>query len=87
MEQLLKDLSISSTGKYVNDNYVIDIESYDEFSSIYNKLEQSEIIKKDSDESYFNMDEAHIVYITDKFVVNLNGDLTADEYQMIIEEL
>lgn len=87
MEQLLKDLLISSTGKYVNDNYVIDIDSYDEFSSIYNKLEQSEIIKKDSDESYFNMDEAHIVYVADNYILNLNGDLNADEYQMIIEEL
>ena len=87
MEELLKQLSIEDTGEIKGGVYTIDINSYDEFSAIYNKLEQSEVITKNSDESYFNMDEAHIVYTTDKFVVNLNGDLTADEYQIIIEEL
>lgn len=87
MEQLLKDLSISSQGKYINNVYTIDINSYDEFSAIYNKLEQSEIVTKDSDESHFNMDEAHIVYLTDEYVLNLNGDLNSDEYQLMIEEI
>lgn len=86
MEELLKELSISSNGKFVNENYIVDIGSYDEFSAIYNKLEQSDLITKDSDESHFNMDEAHIVYITDDYTLNLNGDLIADEYQLIIEE-
>lgn len=87
MEELLNKLSITPSGEYIEDNYTISIESYDEFSAIYNKLEQSELLTKDSDESSFNMDEAHIVYVADNYILNLNGDLNADEYQMIIEEL
>ncbi len=87
MEELLKQLSIEDVGEIKGGVYTIDIDSYDEFSIIYNKLEQSEVITKDSDESSFNMDEAHIVYLADEYVLNLNGDLNSDEYQLMIEEL
>ena len=87
MEELLKQLSIEDVGEIKGGVYTIDINSYDEFSIIYNKLEQSEVITKDSDESSFNMDEAHIVYLADEYVLNLNGDLNSDEYQLMIEEL
>lgn len=87
MEELLNQLSIAPTGEYIEDNYTISMESYDEFSAIYNKLEQSEILTKDSDESFFNMDEAHVVYVGEKYILNLNGDLDADEYQLLIEEI
>lgn len=87
MEELLKQLSIEDVGEIKGGVYTINIDSYDEFSIIYNKLEQSEVITKDSDESSFNMDEAHIVYLADEYVLNLNGDLNSDEYQLMIEEL
>ena len=87
MEELLQQLSIEDTGEIKGGVYTIDIENYDEFSAMYNKFEQSEVITKDSDESYFNMDEAHIVYVADNYILNLNGDLNADEYQLIIEEI
>ncbi len=87
MEELLKQLSITPTGEYIEDNYTISMESYDDFSAIYNKLEQSEILTKDSDESSFNMDEAHVVYLSEKYILNLNGDLNDDEYQLIIKEI
>lgn len=87
MEELLKQLSIEDTGEIKGGIYTIDINSYDEFSAIYNKLEQSEVITKDSDGSYFNMDEAHIVYLADNYELNLNGDLDDDVYVLTIKEI
>jgi len=86
MEELLRKLSISQSGKYVGDTYSIPIETFDELSLLYNQLEQSDILTKDSDESYFNMDEAHVVYYTDDYQLNLNGDLNSDVYTLIIED-
>jgi hypothetical protein len=87
MEELLKQLSIEDIGEIKGGVYTIDINSYDEFSAIYNKLEQSEVITKDSNESSFNMDEAHIVYLSDNYELNLNGDLDDDVYVLTIKEI
>ena len=87
MQELLKQLSIEDSGKMVGDVYTIDLDNYDEFSALYNKLEQSEVITKDSDNSTFNMDEAHIIYLSDKYELNLNGDLDDDVYALIITEI
>lgn len=87
MENFLKELQINLTGTIIEDKYVVNIDTYDEFSALYNKLEQSEKITKDSDESHFNMDDAHVVYYSDKYEIILNGDLSEDVYQLSVEEL
>ncbi len=87
MNEFLKQLSITTTGNYVEDKYTIEINNFNEFSLIYNKLEQSELITKDSDESFFNMDEAHVVYLSDEYEILLLGDLNNDVYKLIVEEL
>ena len=86
MEEFLKELHINSVGKFIENKYVIEINTYDEFSALYNKLEQSEKITKDSDESSFNMDNAHVVYFADDYEIILNGDLSNDVYQLSISE-
>lgn len=87
MEELLQQLSIEDTGEIKGGVYTIDIDNYDEFSAMYNKFEQSEVITKDSDESSFNMDEAHVVYLSDEYEINLNGDLNNDIYKLTIQEI
>ena len=87
MEELLQQLSIEDTGEIKGGVYTIDIDNYDEFSAMYNKFEQSEVITKDSDESSFNMDEAHVVYLSDEYEINLNGDLNDDIYKLTIQEI
>ena len=87
MEELLKELSIQDIGTKVGEIYTITIDSYDEFSALYNKLEQSEVVNKDSDESFFNLDEAHVVYLNDDFEVNLNADLNNDKYTFQVKEI
>lgn len=87
MEELLQQLSIEDTGEIKGGVYTIDIDNYDEFSAMYNKFEQSEVITKDSNESTFNMDEAHVVYLSDNYILNLNGDLNDDIYKLTIKEI
>lgn len=87
MEELLRKLNINKRGELKGNIYTITIDSYDEFSMIYNKLEQSEDISKNSSESYFNMDDAHVIYMSDKYDVILNGDLSSDIYILTIEEV
>ena len=87
MEELLRKLNINKRGELKGNIYTITIDSYDEFSMIYNKLEQSEDISKNSGESYFNMDDAHVIYMSDKYDVILNGDLSSDIYMLTIEEV
>lgn len=87
MEEFLRELHINAPGKMLDNSLVVDINSYDEFSALYNKLEQSEKLSKDSDESYFNMDNAHVIYLSDNYELILNGDLSNDVYQLSIQEL
>ena len=87
MEELLRKLNINKRGELKGNIYTITIDSYDEFSMIYNKLEQSEEISKNSNVSYFNMDDAHVIYMGDEYDVILNGDLSSDIYVLTIEEV
>lgn len=89
MEELIKELSINKPGEYEDDAYVVPLESYDEMSVVYNQLEQADSILKNSDESYFNMDEAHVVYISkkDDYMVYLDGDLKDDIYTLVVKEV
>lgn len=87
MEELLRKLNLNLRGEIEGGIYTITISSYDEFSSLYNKLEQSEDISKDSNESYFNMDEAHVIYLADEYDLILNADLSSDIYKLTIEEV
>lgn len=86
MEELLQKLHIKDTGTYIEDTYTLDIETYDDFAFMYNKLEQSDMLIKISDESYFNMDEAHVVYEYEEYTLTLNGDLNDDVYKLLIKE-
>ena len=87
MEELLRKLNINKRGEVKGNVYTIALDSFDEFSLIYNKLEQSEDVSKNSNESYFNMDESHIIYMNDTYDLILNGDLSSDIYLLTIEEV
>lgn len=87
MEELLRKLDINKRGEFKGGVYTIDLDSFNEFSSMYNKLEHNDECKKDSDESYFNIDEAHITYFLDDYDINLTADLDSDVYVLIIEEV
>lgn len=86
MEDLLRKLDLDIRGTLVGGVYTINIDNYDEFSSIYIKLDKSEVVTKDSDNSSFTMDSASIKYYTEEYELTLTGDLSSDVYKLLISE-
>ena len=87
IKYLLKDLRIDDTGGEIIDNYyVITIPDYNEFNRVYNKLEKSLKITKDSNESFLNEQEAHIQYESDDLLIELIAILDEDNYTLNITE-
>ena len=87
MDKLLKSLGITKQGVLQDNLYTIPIDTYDEFSYIYNKLEQSLELIKDSDNSHFSSGDIIVEYYSDNYILNLQGDLDLDKYELIVQEL
>lgn len=68
----------------MNNNYSYEFDDYDEFTDIYNKLEQTNLITKNSPQSYLNEEKCHIEFDGDKFYVYLDGDFNVDDYRLKI---
>lgn len=70
----------------MDDNYNLEFEDYDEFTEIYNKLEKTNIITKNSPQSYLNENKCHVEFDGDDFYVYLDGDFNVDNYKLKIEK-
>lgn len=86
IDNLLRDIGISDTGEYVDNVYVITFADYDEFSDVYNILENAVNITKNSPESFLNEKESHVQYETEDYVIELIGLFDVDEYTLNIRE-
>lgn len=84
MEELLKKLNIELDKASDSDTYIIT--NYDEFSYIYNELDKSDLVSRDSDESFFNLDEAHVVFYNEDYDIIMDADLNEDIYSLKITE-
>lgn len=84
MEELLKKLNIELDKASDSDTYIIN--NYDEFSYIYNELDKSDLVSRDSDESFFNLDEAHVVFYNSDYDIIMDADLNEDIYGLKITE-
>ena len=87
IKYLLDDLGIEDTnGEIIDDYYVITIPDYNEFNTVYNKLEKSLKITKNSHASFLNEEEAHIQYESDELLIELIAILDEDNYTLNITE-
>lgn len=87
IKYLLDDLGIEDTnGEIIDDYYVITIPDYNEFNAVYNKLEKSLKITKNSYASFLNEEEAHIQYESDELIIELIAILDEDNYTLNITE-
>lgn len=68
----------------INNNYHAQFNDYDEFTEIYNKLEKSNLITKNSPQSYLNEHDCHVEFDGDDYYVYLEGDFNIDEYTLTI---
>lgn len=88
MKEFLRELGITQQGEYTEDNnYVIDLESSNEFNKVYGKLDSSDLIEENEDASVVNLDVTNIIYFCENFAINLIADFTQDEYKIVVTEV
>lgn len=88
-ELLRKDLYLFNKDiEHTDDGYyVVQLENYEEFNSTYLALEHNKDIERDSEHSFTHIDETHIQYEKEGFIIELIGLLDDDEYSLnIIKE-
>lgn len=69
----------------MEDNCEYEFNDYDEFTEIYNKLEKTRLVSKNSPQSYLNINKCHIEFDGDDFYIYLEGDFNIDKYKLKIE--
>lgn len=84
MEKLLKKLGIGDLVTKIDGGYEYSFEDYDTFTDIYNNLESTTIITKNSPQSYLNEDSCHVEFDGDDYFVYLDGDFNEDTYVLQI---
>lgn len=88
LEELLKQLKISSRGDYSQDgNYVIDISNSDAWGAFYQRLENADLLDSDEESSILTEDEASLIYTNDDFMFTLLADFKENIYKLVIKEL
>lgn len=91
IDKLLIDVGIDSfktiDEEEIDGAYVLTYEDYDEFSNVYNALENSSKAKKNSPESFLNEKESHIQYETKNYRLELIGLFDDDDYTLTITKI
>lgn len=83
MEELLKDLDLQQQGEYdENGAYIIEYDDYDDFTTVYNRLESSYLLVKDSPNSRLDEKESHIEFYNEKYTAILDANFDDDYYQL-----
>ena len=89
-ETVLKELNIDKGGTYGDDGaFVVDIKNSDEFGKIYSKLDNTDLLEYQDENSLLTSDNANLNYIfgEGEFLVSLIGDFENDSYQLTITEI
>jgi len=85
VQELLKKLNIDYPVEKQGEYWVATLDTYEDFVSIYNKLEKSLDVFKNSHASFFNEEDGHIQYETDDgFILELVAVLDEDDYTLNI---
>lgn len=85
IKELLDKLNIEEQPEQQDEYQVIYFDSFESFLKVYNKLEKSLDVFKNSLSSFFNGDECHLQYETDEgLLLELVGILDEDDYTLNI---
>ena len=88
MKDFLKSIGITQTGYFNNDkNYIIDIESSDEFNRIFSKLNNNDALEENEDSSVVNLNVSNILYLSEEYSLNLIADFNQNIYKLVVTDL
>lgn len=85
MQEFIDSLELPYKGKMFNNQYVIDVESSDKFSELFNAVSLNNLLNLE-DKSVATVDEAKFTFTNGEYDVKLEADYNTDFYRLIVEE-
>ena len=87
MKELLKQIGITEPGYFDEDgNYVIDFDNSNQMNKAFIKLEKSDLVEENENSSVINLQVSNILYVSDRFSLNLISDFDQDQYKLVVTE-
>lgn len=85
MQEFIDSLKLPYEGKMINNQYIIDVESSDKFSELFNAVSLNNLLNLE-DKSVATVDEAKFTFTNGEYDVKLEADYNTDFYRLIVEE-
>lgn len=85
MQEFIDSLELPYEGKMINNQYIIDVESSDKFSELFNAVSLNNLLNLE-DKSVATVDEAKFTFTNGEYDVKLEADYNTDFYRLIVEE-
>lgn len=89
-ENIIEVLNIAGVdpdeGEMVDNYFVVDLYDYNNFNTVYNKLEKNIEFERDSDQTSLDENAAHITYLYKDMLVELVALFDSDNYSINIYE-
>ena len=88
MEELLRELGIDAVPTRTDKGYTVDIADSDEYARYYSKLDKSDRLEEDEENSQVTLENSSIQYTSDddKYTLTLLADFDGDVYKLNIRE-
>lgn len=87
MKEFLKQIGIENEGYLSDDDeYIIEIDESNEYSKIFSKLDNSDLIHEIDDDSVFDLNNNTLYFESEYYDIELNADLENDEYSLKIRK-
>lgn len=88
MKELLKKIGIDGSGYYSDSStYVIDLEDSNAYNKAFTKLDNTPLVEEMSDSSVSNAYVSNVMYINDRYSINIIADFESDTYKIIVHKL
>ena len=88
MKELLKKIGIDGSGYYSDSNtYVIDLEDSNAYNKAFTKLDNTSLVDEMSESSVSNTYISNVMYINDRYSINIIADFESDTYKIIVHKL
>lgn len=87
MKEFLSQLNINNPGTLTDDDeYVVEIPDSNEYSRIFSKIENSDIVREVEDDSVFDIDNNTLYFESEDYELELNADLENDVYSLVVRK-
>ena len=84
MQEFIDSLELPYEGEMQNNQYIVDVESSDMFSELFNAVSLNKHLSLE-DKSVATVDEAKFTFTDGEYDVKLEADYKTDFYRLIVE--